>query len=130
MLQWGQDVRSPAGNLLVKHGFSRISQPSLHKGSSRYRLNWQDRVVELHGFCAGLYGGGRPGFIYVRSNNLVRAYLGQESPLPGTYPTALLASDLDPLWRKAFVLARDEFLNWVDHYLGWRRRFLKSGVRP
>lgn len=127
MLHWGQDVRSSSGNLLVQHGFCRWSEPERHKGSSRYRLNWRDRVVELHGFCAGLYGGGRPGFIYIRSNNHVWAYLGDEPPVPGRYPTALLASDLDPTWRKAFASARDEFLAWVEHYLGWRRRVLRSG---
>lgn len=122
MQQWGQDVRSPVGNLLVRHGFIRWCQREQHKGSSRYRLSWRDRVVELHGFCAGLYGGGRPGFIYIRANNQVRVYLGGEPPIPGKYASHLLASDLDPRWKSAFAAARDEFLTWVEQYRVWRHQ--------
>lgn len=35
---WGQDIRSPAGNLLVQYGFERFRPPEGVEGSSAYLL--------------------------------------------------------------------------------------------
>ena len=106
----GQDVLSPAGNLLVWHGFHKWKPPFV-PGSSRYRRAWRDRVVELHSFCIGLYGGGRDGFVYVRAHDAAYGYRGQCPPLPGRYRREWL----QPLSQPGF----GEFVEWLLEYEQW-----------
>ena len=58
MYFWGQDVIRPEGNFLVEQGFVRSPSEGA-KGTSCYRLPWQNGHIELYGACAGWYGMGR-----------------------------------------------------------------------
>ena len=53
MFFWGRDVMA-GGNLLTAHGFMKLPSLGL-KGTSCYRLDYHDGVIELHGACAGWY---------------------------------------------------------------------------
>ncbi|MFN0066338.1 MAG: hypothetical protein ACKVYV_01760 [Limisphaerales bacterium] len=77
-LRRGAEVKSPRGNLLVAHGFARLPYA---RGSSRCRLRWHDRWIELHSFCVTLCGDGRPGLRFLRPRQ--RVYLDpREEPTP------------------------------------------------
>lgn len=107
---WGQDVLSPWGNLLVSYGFTKW-KPRFVPGSSRYRLGWRDRVIELHSFCAGIYGGEREGFIYIRAHDAVCGYAGQQPPCPDRYRREWL--------RPVSIPALAEFCEWILDYERW-----------
>jgi hypothetical protein len=121
MLRWGGDVQSPRGNLLVAHGFTRLPHA---RGSSRYRLRWRDRWIELHSFCVTCCGGGRPGLRFLRPRQ--RVYLDpREEPAPPaeTADDALVLPFLE-VERAAFAAAADEFRAWLAEYAAWRTGFL------
>jgi len=89
MFFWGQDVSRPDGNFLVEQGFER--SPSLGiKGTSRYRLPWQEGHIELYGSCAGWYGEDS-GFSFIRPRHRCVIWLsGSETPIPGALYQASL----------------------------------------
>lgn len=112
MFFWGQDVSRPDGNFLVAQGFER--SPSLGaKGTSRYRLPWQNGHIELYGSCAGWYGS-EGGFTFIRPRRRCGLWLsGTETPIPGTWQPELIgkaASNND------LHLASHPFLDWVISY--------------
>lgn len=123
MVAWGQDTRHRAGNLLVAHGFLRLPPPA-GGGSSRYRLPWRDRCLELHSFCAGLYGGGRPGFLYIRARRHGYLWRDPEPPEPGRYAEDGLDPGSRLPHRPAYLAAAHEFFTWLDEYRRWRAVYL------
>jgi len=118
---FGQDVLAPAGNLLVRHGFTKW-KPPFAPGSSRYRLAWRDRVIELHSFCVGIYSGGREGFLYVRAHDAAYGYRGGQPPWPDRYRQEWLR----PLPHPACA----EFAEWVMEYEQWVEDFCGPRYRP
>ena len=121
MLRWGRDVTSPHGNLLLRHGFTRLRAPD-QGGSSRYRLAWRDRQIELHSSCVTLCGGGRPGLRYVRRSQRVYLCSAPEPPPPGDRSDAALILPFRPDEMASFRSAAAEFRSWLDRYSAWRFR--------
>lgn len=128
MLLWGGDVAHVSGNLLVRHGFVRFREGG-HTGSSRYRFAWKDRCIELHSTCAGIYGGGRTGFVYVRSRRRTYAYLGPEPPVPGNSAGELYQLPGAVWVRAAYAEAEREFWEWVGEYEDWVGRMIGAARR-
>ncbi len=118
---WGQDVLAPVGNLLVARGFTKW-KPRFVPGSSRYRLAWRDRVIELHSFCAGIYGGGREGFVYVRAHDAAYGYRGERPPMPDRYRQERLT----PVTERAVA----DFAAWVLEYESWVDAVCGTDYRP
>lgn len=111
MFFWGQDVLRPTGNFLMEQGFARSPSRGL-KGTSCYRLSWQDGAVELYGACAGWYGR-EGGFTFIRPRR--RCYLwgsGEETPVPGVWIKRLLKSP----GREELYTAALPFLDWLIAY--------------
>ena len=121
MLRWGRDVTSPHGNLLERHGFLRFRTPD-HDGSSRYRLHWRDRLIELHSSCITFCGGGRPGLRYVWSRKRVYLWLDREPFAPGSGSDAALILPFHPGELDSFRLAAAELRQWLEAYAAWRAR--------
>ncbi len=112
MIFWGQDVNHPKGNFLVEQGFTR--NPSLGlKGTSRYRLPWQDGHIELYGSCAGWYGP-EQGFTFIRPRKRCAIWLsGNETPIPGAWQQEFIARATNP---NDLYLASIPFLDWLIIY--------------
>ena len=112
MFFWGQDVSQPGGNFLVKQGFER--SPSLGaKGTSRYRLPWQNGYIELYGSCAGWYGSER-GFTFIRPRRRCSIWLsGEETPIPGSWQRELICTSAS---NDELYLASHPFLDWLIAY--------------
>lgn len=127
MLRWGRDVMSPHGNLLLRHGFTRFRTED-HRGSSRYRLAWRDRQIELHSACVTICGGGRPGLRYVRSAQRVLLCSAGEPPPPGDPSDADLILPFRPSEMASFHSVADEFRGWLDRYSAWRSRVQSNSV--
>jgi len=119
MFFWGQDVCRPEGNFLVTQGFER--SPSLGaKGTSRYRLPWQNGHIELYGSCAGWYGP-EGGFTFIRPRRRCAIWLSdKETPIPGAWQREFIgkATKNCDLYR-----ASHPFLDWAIDY---ERRVLAS----
>lgn len=116
MYFWGRDVVHPSGNLLVRHGFERRKSQGLD-GTSCYRLQLTEGLIELHGACAGWYPGasGAPGFLYIRNRRRCYLYEGKEPPAPGFYSDDLLRSNPG-----ADLVGRSQrFLDWWLNYEIW-----------
>ena len=111
MFFWGQDVLRPTGNFLGEQGFER-SQSRGAKGTSCYRLEWQNGHVELYGACAGWYGQAG-GFTFIRPRR--RCYLWnsvEETPTPGAWQKAFLGSAT----KSELYTAAIPFLDWLISY--------------
>ncbi len=118
---WGRDVLHPCGNQLVAHGFQRVPKTTL-RGTSRYRLPYQDGIIELHGWCAGWYRLRGRGFVFVRNRR--RLFLCDKGgPVNPTHPEEcrLRAPATDTDWRELAGLAQD-FARWLLHYEASMRR--------
>ena len=115
---FGQDTLDRENNLLEQYGFNRFRTPG-HGGSSRYRIKWGHRIVDLHSFCVGIYGNNRDGFLFVRAHDKAYAYLGQKPPLPGRYRNAFLMLPSDKESKRRFYEASCDFFEWLEHYESW-----------
>lgn len=111
----GQDTKGR--NLLVEFGFQK-HQAQDHGGSSRYTLKFGHRIIELHSFCAGIYGDSKKGFLYVRAHNKAYVYHSLEAPAPGKYPLSLMTS-ADEARPRDFYTAIGDFLHWLERYESW-----------
>lgn len=112
MFFWGQDVVHPRGNFLVRQGFQRLPSKGL-KGTSRYRLEWQDGHIELYGACAGWYGPSG-GFTFIRQRKRCAIWRsGKITPVPGAWKNELIANDAT---KEELYLASLPFLDWLISY--------------
>lgn len=112
MFFWGQDVTHPNGNFLVKQGFERSASLGA-KGTSRYRLPWQNGHIELYGSCAGWYGP-EQGFTFIRPRRLCALWLsGKETPVPGVWQPELIGKATN---RSQLYLRSHPFLDWLLTY--------------
>lgn len=125
MFYWGLDVANPGINLLVKQGFRR--EPSLGlKGTSHYKLPWQDGSIELHGACAGWFPhDGGAGFLYIRPFGRCHVWRGNHPPVPGEWPSELRCG-CDPVLLHA-VAAR--FIGWWLESEAWIEAVKGSAYR-
>lgn len=99
------------GNFLAEEGFERSPSKGL-RGTSCYRLAWQEGHVELYGACAGWYGS-EGGFAFIRPRR--RCYLwdsGEETPVPGAWQKGCLKSGT----RAELYAALGPFLDWLITY--------------
>lgn len=159
MIFWGQDVKHPGGNLLVRAGMTRIARERVgQEGSSRYRQEWQGGVIEIHGFCAGWYPAEGEGVIFIRNRQRLLGVRGGMPTVPGAYeglkapsPDALLAG-VRPLvqwwiayeervaavtppayreacWQRARRLAKARAWLPPAEVVPWLRRFLDDPQR-
>lgn len=113
---WGIDTCDRTNNLLEEYGFRRFKTRFVG-GSSRYRKKWNGRTLELHSFCAGIYGGKKDGFIYIRKCDEGYVWLGDKPPLPNRYSSKrMLSFKNDPV---RFHAAAADFLGWMDEFENW-----------
>lgn len=115
MFFWGRDVLT-GGNLLIKHGFIKLPSPGL-KGTSCYRLDYRDGVIELHGACAGWYPNDdnpQPGFLFVRTTGRCTAHYLHYPVIPGRYDSQALTHDTAATMSGARVFAA-----WLADYEDW-----------
>lgn len=83
MVFWGHDVRHPAGNALVRFGLSRDPSPGL-AGTSCYRMEWEDGLIELHGAIASWTPpAGGTGSVFCRDRGRIDLWRGASPPVPG-----------------------------------------------
>lgn len=112
MYFWGQDVLRPEGNFLVKTGFERSPSKGL-KGTSCYRLAWQDGHIELYGACAGWYGH-EGGFTFIRPRRRCVIWLSDTiTPIPGAWRNDLIAKGVT---KQELYQASLPFLDWLISY--------------
>lgn len=108
----GQDVIRPEGNFLVKEGFERSPSRGL-KGTSCYRLAWQDGHIELYGACAGWYGRGK-GFAFIRPRQRCVVWRSDEvTPIPGAWRNELIDKRAT---KNELYQASLPFLDWLISY--------------
>ena len=108
MFFWGQDVLRPTGNFFKDQGFERSPSKGL-KGTSCYRLAWQNGHIELYGSCAGWYGPDG-GFTFIRPRR--RCYIWNsktETPIPGAWQKKFLNSAT----KSELYTAALPFLDWL-----------------
>ena len=118
MYYWGRDVVHPHGNLLVRHGFEKIQRTS-KEGTSRYRMEWEGGILELHGFCAGWYAAEGPGICFDRSHDTWRQWNHPLPPEParmqaGHYRTENQSENLPLLLDRSA-----HFVHWLVQYERW-----------
>ncbi|MEM7008737.1 MAG: hypothetical protein AAF462_06320 [Thermodesulfobacteriota bacterium] len=125
---FGQDTAVREDNLFEQYGFSRYRTPG-HGGSSRYKITWCDRTVDLHSFCVGIYGDNHDGFLFVRAHDQAYCYLGEKPPLPGRYRSSFLMLPKDKESKGRFYEASCEFLEWIEDYESWIDATYGKGYR-
>lgn len=109
MYFWGQDVLSPKGNFLVEQGFQRLPSTGL-KGTSCYRREWKEGVIELYGSCAGWYGP-QGGFSFIRPLRRCVVWSSpEETPIPGEWHSKWIDKQAT---RSELYLASLPFLDWL-----------------
>ena len=112
MFFWGQDVNHPAGNQLVQNGFVRTPSKGL-KGTSCYRLEWQDGHLELYGSCAGWYGQ-QGGFSFIRPRKRVVIWENENTtPIPGKWQPEFVKTSAT---KEELHAASKPFLDWLISY--------------
>ena len=137
---WGRDIQFPAGNLLIRYGFSRHRERGVD-GSTCYRLDSGSRHIALWGF--GIWYGRRElGGIYLDRFRFVPRWGNFESLALGIH----WPKDLPPCgrphgprqWKCAHRLCR-EMLAWIASYERWvqreagldyRRQCVATWLRP
>ena len=119
---WGQDVRHPEGNLLLRYGFERQRPPQGESGATTYWLRLlPNSFVALWGF--GLwYGEAERGAIFVGRFDFAPRFSAEYAlPLPVWLP-AQLGEVAVPASTHERRLAREllqRSLNWVATYEQW-----------
>lgn len=125
MFFWGRDVLS-GGNLLLRHGFDKLPSAGL-KGTSCYRISFQDGVIELHGACAGWYpatDSPRPGFLFVRHTGRCASHQLHEPVVPGSHDVTALQSAT-----ATTMTAARTFMTWLAGYEEWIQTETNCGYR-
>ena len=111
---WGCDVVHPDGNLLCEYGLERRKEESV-TGSSCYRTEYKNDIIELHGLCVGRYSEDKPSFLYTRKYRRCWVYEDSNPPLPGFYDKKLIQKkSVDQL-----EVASRRFLEWWLEYESW-----------
>ncbi len=125
MIFWGCDARHPHGNQLVQFGMQRIERASTQvEGSSRYRVEWQGGVIELHGFCVAWYPRDAygDGAIFIRHRGRFLSTCGMQMHVPGDYDGERLG-----------LHSPDELLELVIPFVSWwitYEEWIQSNTSP
>lgn len=143
MFFWGCDVRHPEGSLLSRVGMDRLARSERsEEGSSRYRMEWRNGLVELHSYCVGWYASDAPvpGILFIRSLERITSCVGPLPLTPGKYEQKRMISEgADDLLQSVKPL-----VSWIlfyetqvgrlagSTYRGdcWRRYLSRMGSRP
>lgn len=110
MYFWGKDAEHADGNLFLRTGFEKRPSAGL-KGTSCYRLPWENGAIELHGAHAGWLGEGG-GMLYIRPLHRCVQWLDPEPPIPGEYPGDRYSSKPDGILQN---LMRPFLDWWISH---------------
>ncbi|HWL07596.1 MAG TPA: hypothetical protein VNQ76_04265 [Planctomicrobium sp.] len=119
---FGQDIKSPHGNLLIEYGFQRHrGNSSQRAGSTCYRYDDEHRHINLWGF--GLFYGERKlGGLYLGRFKFQPQWACVESLAQGIHWPEKLPAFSRPgqadEWRRAHQLCR-RMLNWIADYEAW-----------
>jgi len=135
---WGQDIRCPEENLLLRYGFTRVRPPEGISGSSAYMLHQDDdHTMTLWGF--GLFYAQRSiGGIFIRrfAFTPLLTHHTQLSPMvwsPEDIPELHLPrkeQEYHTAYRllEPMLLWMSTYEQWIDHCLGpsYRRQCLTA----
>ena len=111
---WGCDIEHARGNLLCEFGMDRFESESI-KSTSRYRMDYNGDLIELHGLCVGRYSKKQPSFLYTRKFRRCWVYGDSKPPLPGYYNKELVTTNSFALLEEASL----QFLEWWLEYELW-----------
>ena len=126
MFFWGCDARHPDGNLLIRHGLTRIARcESGGEGSSRYRMDWRGGTVELHSFCAGWFPASGDGVLFIRHRERLHRCSGGEPIRPGHYDSERVGGATND----EMLLTSLPLLEWVVGYEKWIAAQTRPGYR-
>jgi hypothetical protein len=114
---WGCDIEHPRGNLLCEFGMDRLESESI-KSTSRYRMDFNGDLIELHGLCVGRYSKKLPSFLYTRQFRRCWVYGDSKPPLPGQYNKELITTNSFTSLEGASL----QFLEWWLEYELWISR--------
>lgn len=128
---WGQDVRRPAGNLLLEYGFARSRPPEPVSGSSRYTLHGEGTRLVLWGFGVG-FSVECCGGIYVNRYCFVPRWLGESASLESAWRAEQMASLRRPFTRREIRRSRRllrSLIHWITGYERWVIERCGAGYR-
>lgn len=128
MYYWGRDVIHPSGNLLMQYGFKKIAKEGLH-GTSRYQLEWEGGIIELHGYCAGWYRPDGAGFIYIRQRRTLQICHETSPVKPGSYELAEIHSPRGIAEWHSLAETVSSFTRWLLDYEKWITKRQGSAYR-
>jgi hypothetical protein len=121
---WGQDIRSPTGNLLLSYGFTRTRPPGAEPGSSHYCLRLSERAnISLWGFGM-FYGHAEFGGLFLQRYAFTLAWTPQAALPAHVWTPEQLPSVAAPrtvvarlhAYRLLFAAVR-----WIVQYEKWIR---------
>lgn len=118
---WGQDVRRPAGNLLLDYGFTRSRPPESISGSSRYTRHAQGIRLTLWGFGVA-FSVEHCGGIYVNRYCFVPRWLGESASLEFVWHAENMTSLRRPFTRREIRRSRRllrSLIRWIAGYERW-----------
>lgn len=122
MVFWGQDVRHPSGNLLVKFGLKRAPSTGL-TGTSCYGMPWEGGILELHGAVASWTSHDScQGCIYCREQNRIEIWEKDRPPVPGREHGTSASPEIR--WQSFQPLLR-----WLLAYEAWIKTTAGIGWR-
>ncbi|TLD72170.1 hypothetical protein FEM03_02095 [Phragmitibacter flavus] len=115
---WGRDVMHAHGNQLVTHGFERIAKKT-KEGTSRYRIELGDGLIELHGWCLGWYREGQPGFVFVRGRHRLFLWDSPAPPQPECVARESLRAPVSAEDWSLLASMMQNFVHWMLGYESW-----------
>lgn len=118
--QWGHDIRSPYGNLLLDYGFQRHRPPLGQMGSTRYQMRLSARsTMTLWGF-GFYYARCGKGGAYVNRYECRPCFCALAGFLDGVWTKDQLpvSSDRNPDLRLLRYLSAKAF-EWISAYEEW-----------
>lgn len=138
---WGQDIRSPHGNLLQRYGFTRVRAPEGREGSSRYWLRDGSQELYLWGFGVALRDDAN-GALYLNRYNFMPRWLEDGKRLREAWRIEDLGDLRPPLSMRSLRCTRRmlrvvlrrlaDYERWVlaEFGVSYRREVLREWRRP
>lgn len=129
---WGQDIRRPEGNLLLRLGFERTRPPDGVQGSRCYTVRLDaHRTVVLWGFGI-FYGDAGTGGLYLSRFSLSPLLLESAEPpvtvwTPAHLPQCTPPANADEWTRASSLLIAT--LRWISAYESWILKEVGSAYR-
>ena len=85
------------------------------QSTSRYRMDYNGDLIELHGLSVGRYSKKDPSFLYTRQFRRCWVYGDSKPPFPGNYNKELITTNSFALLEEASL----KFLDWWLEYELW-----------